>query len=239
MSVKKVRENLEKQVVRELEQDLTDITVDRLQGVIEQKKKEIIDDIEEYLKEYRQPLLDRDGYPCRDKNGNIVYEKVIKGIPTFIIDQVFFRSLNPINNKEPRYSAEKIGIVFSLYQYVIKEVNIKIGTVIPNKTHFCMFAGITQSTYNAYKRDSDRDMQVVMEKIDDYLSNAQFSMAQEGKLREKTTLDRLNIEMEKKKNYNPQVVVKADVKDISSYEKRMAELQELNIGAEYKIEDGE
>ena len=236
MSYKKEREYIEKQALRELEQDFTNITVERMLNVVEQKKNEILDDIKAFAMETKTPLIDSEGNVIKDKKGNIMYENKIKGMPEFVINQRFFKSLCSITSKEPKYSAEKMGVVFSLYQYIIQELNMNVGKVIPNKSHFCSFIGITQSTYNGYKNSEDSDMCVVMEKIDDYLSDAQFSMAQEGKIREKTTLDRLNIEMDKKKNYNPQVVVKAEVKDLESYERRIQELESMEI-SEYEIEE--
>lgn len=158
-----------------------------------------------------------------------------KKMNEYVINRLFFSSISPLSSKEPKYNAEKLALVFDFYEYVVTEINAHICQLLPSKSHFCRFAGITTATYNGYKLSDDPDMQTIMGKIEDMLTDVHLTMAEETKLNPMATKYRLNVEMDKRENYNPQVVIKADVKDLEDYKNRINSLENID----YDILEGD
>lgn len=220
-----------KNELREIQQNYVDMKVDDFTEQINQKMEEISEKISEYAK--TQTVV------VRDEKGEIIDKKAKiagQGMDEFVINRIFFNSLTPLSSKEPKYNAEKLAIVFDFYENVVATINQKICRLLPTKSHFCRFAGITTATYNGYKLSEDPDMQVVIEKIEDMLSDVHLTMAQEKKLDTTATKYRMNIEMGKRENYNPQVVIKADIKDLEEYKNRINSLETLYVEGEVSDE---
>ena len=106
-------------------------------------------------------------YMVEDDKGKLKLN--VKGSPALVISEYFFKPIIPVVGLEPRYNCEKMSIVFELYRELVSQINTKIGKFIPNKTHFCRFAGITTMTYNNYLKCSDENLQTIMNMIDDYI----------------------------------------------------------------------
>lgn len=204
-----------KREVRAMEQGLVDKTVEDFAKEIESKKEEITEKIVEYSRG-KMALASED-------------------MEEYVINRLFFSSLSPLSSKEPKYNAEKLAIVFDFYEHAVAEINAHICRLMPSKTSFCRFAGITTATYNGYKLSEDPDMQVIMGKIDDMLMEVHLTMAEEKKTDATAMKYRMNVEMDKRENYNPQVVLKADIKDLSDYRSRMNMLE----GMFEEVDNGE
>lgn len=213
-----------KKELREVEQAIVNANVDTFSVEIDQRRADIEQRILDYMENEMTPVYNDDG--------DIVERKLnlaSNDMSEYVINRLFFNSLSPLSSKEPKYNAEKLGVVFEFYEYVVALINEKICKLIPSKSHFCRFAGITTSTYNGYKLSEDPDMQVVIGKIEDMLLDTHLTMAQEYKLSAGATKYRMNVEMDKRENFNPQVVLKADVKDLDEYKSRIASLIEGEI----------
>ena len=135
--------------LRTLEKMYVDGVINNLEEIVADKKKEIVEKLQEfYLKLEEKPEI-RSPY---------------------LINSYFFKSINPMPNHEPKYTAEKLGIVWELYQEILTEVNMNIGEILPNLSSFCKFAGITLSTFRNYKNSPDEGLRILVEKIGDEFS---------------------------------------------------------------------
>jgi hypothetical protein len=93
-----------------------------------------------------------------------------------------------------KYNAEQLTIVFEYYKKAITEIN-KVGVFQPTKKNFCSFAGISSITYSNWLKDVDnRDLMEIMQQIDDYITDVDLTLAQQGKIREVTTIFRSKAE---------------------------------------------
>ncbi len=91
--------------------------------------------------------------------------------------------------KNFKYSAEELEILFDYYQEAMTVIN-KRQIFPPTKKNFCAFAGISSSTYDTYLRSPDEAKREVMLMIDDYITDTTLTLAQNGKIREITTMFR-------------------------------------------------
>ena len=216
-----------KKELRKIQQEYVNMTVNDFAEQIEAKKQEITDKITEFVE---TQMVDK-----YDSDGKQVGKKLKLACPMmdeYVINRIFFNSLSPLSSKEPTYNAEKLAIVFDFYENTVAEINAKICKLIPSKSHFCRFAGITTATYNGYKQSDDPDMQVVIGKIEDMLLDVHLTMAEEMKTSANAMKYRMNVEMDKRENYNPQVVIKAEVKSLDDYKDRLNSLESMVIEGE-------
>lgn len=93
----------------------------------------------------------------------------------------------------PKYSNAELGILFDYYKQFIEQIN-KVQTYLPTKKNFCSFAGISSYTYDNYKRSEDSERREIMQMIDDYISDLQLTSAQNGEIKEITTIFRAKAE---------------------------------------------
>lgn len=89
-----------------------------------------------------------------------------------------------------KYNAEELAIIFECYQEIMTEINKK-QVFQPTIKNFCSFCGISSALYHQWQKDVDNaDRREVMQQIDDYITDVSLSLAQQGKIREITTLFR-------------------------------------------------
>lgn len=208
--------NKNKNEVKLLESFYVNATLDNLPIMVEKRKNEIVDKLVDFQNKYIQYN--------HDKQGN-----EYKIINPYLISTYFFKSINPISSKIPKYSAEKLAVVWDLYMYLIEQVNMNIGTFQPSLTHFAKFAGISLQTINNYKNCGDEDMMILCEKIYDECFNGNISLAQNGQLREKSTITRMKIENQVIEKVQPTVRVNVDTKvDLNEINKRLEEIKKFN-----------
>lgn len=93
----------------------------------------------------------------------------------------------------PKYSNAELGILFNYYKQFIEEIN-KVQTYLPTKKNFCSFAGISSSTYDRYMKADDAERREIMQIIDDFITDLQLSSAQNGEVKEITTIFRSKAE---------------------------------------------
>lgn len=147
---------------------------------------------------------------------------------TMIVQNYFFKTINPLNGKEPKYCAESMSVLWEIFKDAMLDINLRIGEFAPNLTIFCNFIGIRTSTFRSYLKGSDLDLRVVCEKISDIFFDSNIGQAQIGNLKEKSTIYRMKIEQgieEKQTPLNIHIHEKANLEDIR---KRLDEIRDFN-----------
>lgn len=203
--------------LRELESQYVDSVIDNLPKLVEEKKKEITDKLIEYQESHKVKNWTKNGdsyeVPCSNP---------------LVIQNYFFKSINPISSIEPKYNAEKLGIVWDLYCDMVEILNVKIGMVIPNLTTFCKVAGITLTTFKTYRNSSDECMRILTEKIDDICFDGNVTLAQMGMVSERSTMFRMKSEQERAEKERPVVHIHNEGVDLGDIQKRLNELRGYN-----------
>ena len=187
-SVNKEMDKLEKKnQIIDLENFYVNGKLDNMQQLVELKKKEIVDKMIEF----------------RAKQGETY------NINPYLVSLYFFKTINPLSSTEPDYSAEKLGIVWDLYMYLIEQVNMNICVMQPTISHFCRFAGISVNTFKNYKTCGTYEMQVLANKISDATFDSNILLAQNNVLKDRSTIMRVKVENEVQEK--PQVRVNVNV----------------------------
>ena len=88
------------------------------------------------------------------------------------------------------YSTEELEIAFKYYRDFIVAINKENIDYIPSKKNFSAFIGISSATYDSYMESQDTGKVEIMKIIDDYISDIQLTLAQNGKLKEISTIFR-------------------------------------------------
>ena len=105
------------------------------------------------------------------------------------------------------YNAEKLGLVFDYYMYLISEVNDKIGNYPSSLTSFCKLAGITLNTLRSYRSSDDLNMRIIAEKIYDQVGDENITMSQMGITKERSTMFKLRSQNEITEAQRPTVSI--------------------------------
>ena len=184
-----------KVAVRELEEFYVNGTISDMTKVLDTLKEEKVNEMIKYAEEHKKYIYNKDG--------DIIDDYV--EVKPIVISNYFFRSISPLHNKIPIYSAEKLGIVFEYYNYLISEINDKIGNYPPSLLSFCKLAGISYQTLREYRNSSDIEMRNVVEKIYDQLGDDNLTMSQIGQVREKSTIFKLKAQHEMVEKAQPNV----------------------------------
>lgn len=197
-----------KEQLRELEKMYVDSTIDNLDRIVAERKDELV-------KKINQFYVDTDNKP--------------EVRSPYVIGTYFFKSINPMSCHEPKYSAEKLGIVWDLYEEILEQVNIHVGRMMPNLSSFCKFAGITLTTFKGYKNSPDEGLRILVEKINDACFDTQVTMAQEGFVKERSTIYRMKSEQERIEKETPAIHIHQDTVDMGSIVNRLKEIKQFNF----------
>lgn len=189
-------EKKEHNEIQKLEQFYVNGKIDNMFEVIELKKKELVNEMIEYAKENEKCVK-------WSREGTELDRAVV--LNPIVVSNKFFKSIVPISCQEPLYNAEKLGMVYDYYCYLVEKVNENIGYFPSSLTLFCKFAGITLSTLKTYKSSSDYNMRVIAEKIYDQISDENITMSQLGVAKERTTLFKLKSQNELLEKAQPTV----------------------------------
>lgn len=205
LEIKKENQN----ELRKLEEFYNTNKVDEMMSEIEEKKNELIAQMNEYSS--------RHTVACKwDDDGNPIAYKT--RINPLIITNYFFKPITPISSQEPVYNAERLGMVFDYYCDILAEVNDRIGDFPSSLTSFCKLAGITLNTLRSYKNSQDYNMRVVVEKIYDQIGDSNITMSQMGIVKERSTIFKMKAENEmvekQQPNVNINITEKPDMEQI-------------------------
>ena len=189
---------------------------DLLPKIVEERKKEVVNQLTEFQDKYIEKKYDRYGNE----------EKIVN---PYLISTYFFKSINPLSNTEPIYSSEKLAIVWDIYMYLIEQVNMNIAPFQPTLTHFAKFAGISLTTLKNYRNMGDSQMNILIDKIYDETLDSNLTLAQNKKLVAKSTEFRLKVENEVVEKAQPKVNVNVSAKlDLNKINSRLSEITNFN-----------
>lgn len=218
MSLKEYNKDVEQEnhnQLRTLEEFYTTGKVNDMMKTIEEKKKEIVNDMIAYKESRKVPTE-------FDEEGNVISYEYNRTYNPLVISNYFFKPITPISCQEPEYNAEKLGMVFDYYCYLVAEVNEKICDFPSSLTSFCKLAGITLSTLRRYKNSNDLNMRVIAEKIYDQIGDENVTLSQLGIVKERTTLFKMKSQNELVEKQQPNVHINITEKpDLEKIEARL------------------
>lgn len=200
--------------LRELEQFYTTNKVDTMFEHIDIQKEKIVNEITVFAETNRKPTdWNEFGEP-------IAF--TMKEMNPLVINNYFFKPITPITCQEPVYNAEKLGMVFDYYCFVLAQVNDKIGYYPSSLTSFCKLAGITLNTLRNYRSSQDYNMRVVAEKIYDQIGDDNITMSQMGIVKERSTIFKMKSQNEMVEKQQPKVNVNiTEMPDIGRITERL------------------
>lgn len=182
--------------IRELEQFYNTGKVDNILENIEKEKEKVVQEMIKFAKEHEQAVK-------FDRDGDVIQWGVVTR--PIVITNLFFKSIVPISCQEPQYNAEKLGMVFDYYNFLVAKVNDEITSYPSSLKNFCHFAGITTTTLRNYKNSDDLAMRTLVEKIYDYIEDDNVSLSQLGMAKEKTTIFKMKTQNEVVEKEQPKV----------------------------------
>lgn len=197
--------------VRNLENELANSIINNLPALVEERKKEFVNQ----LVEVQNKMLDTKD--DEDKG---------KGFDSMVISEMLFKPISSLYSSRPMYTAEKLIIAFELYRDMITQCNLNGMKIIPNKSHFSRFCGFSTNTYDGYMQSTDIAMRNLMEVIDDYMFDVNVTSAQHREIELATTMFRAKVEQGKIEPTAPQVHIlspDADMEKIYEDIKRIKE----------------
>lgn len=184
--------------LRKLEQNFVDSKIEEMNAKIEEMKDNIVSQLIEFQRKRVKP-----------EKWNKQGEPIQFGVTMnpLVINNMFFKSVCPISSSEPLYNAEKLGLVYDYYCFILAEINDKVGSYPSSLTSFCKLAGISSNTLRQYRNSDDYNMRIIAEKIYDQISDENITMGQLGMAKERTTLFKLRSQNEMTEAERPQVKI--------------------------------
>lgn len=168
--------------IRAIEDFYTNGVVENLEEILKEKKDALINKMMKYVEENTQPIL--------DKEGNQIDTYVAYNVIS--VNNLFFKPITGSTCLSPKYNAEKLAIVFDFYNYLLQNINEKIGKFPSSISSFCKLAGISTSTLKAYSESQDLKMREVVQMIYDQVGDENLTMGQLGMVRESMTKYKLS-----------------------------------------------
>lgn len=126
----------------------------------------------------------------------------------------------------PKYNNTELAMLFEYYKQFIEKVN-EVQSYLPTKKNFCSFIGISSATYDSYKNSDDTERREIMQMIDDYITDLQLTSAQNGDVKEISTIYRTKAEHGMVEATAPVVIEHKTMTDI---EKIRKQIEAVNAG---------
>lgn len=158
----------EKEEYRKVKKEVVKMDKENLPSIIESRKRELITEIIAYSKEHG---LKRISYTK-------LYELMSSG--------------NAYNRTT--YSPEELFISFEVYKSITSDLALNNPTHFPSRQNFCNFIGISTNSFASWRTHDDLDLVEVVNRIDDYLTDIQLTMAQNNILNPGATMFRMKTE---------------------------------------------
>ena len=149
--------------LRRVEQGYVDKTVDDFLSEIEKKKEEITNAILDYAEHEMKEV--------RDDNGEVTGKKLKIAAPKmneYVINRLFFSSVTPLSSKEPKYNAEKLALVFDLYEHIEHRAGYN-STIVENMyvTELLDFLAVLKGDKEAeYSFEKDKKILGIIDEIE-------------------------------------------------------------------------
>lgn len=128
--------------------------------------------------------------------------------------------------QSPKYSNTELAILFNYYKQFITEIN-KYTKYLPTKQNFCSFAGISTRLFDSYKQSEDAERRDIIQQIEDYITDIMLTSAQNGEIREITTIFRAKAEHGLVEQTAPIVI---EHKTEANVDEIMKQIQAVNQG---------
>ena len=93
----------------------------------------------------------------------------------------------------PKYNNTELAILFDYYKQFIEKIN-ETQRYLPTKKNFCSFAGISSTSYDNWRQSEDSERREIMQMIDDYITDIMLTSAQDGEIKEISTIFRSKAE---------------------------------------------
>jgi len=146
-----------------------------------------------------------------------------KGLKTIEISN-FIRAKN-MYGASAKFSNEELAFAFEYYQRFIVEAN-KYVKYIPTKKNFCAFLGISSATYSNYLLSDDSERRELMMMIDDYITDTMLTSAQQGEIREITSMYRTKAEHNMIEATAPTVVIHREEANINEINRQLEAIKQ-------------
>lgn len=132
--------------------------------------------------------------------------------------------------QSPKYSVSELAILFDYYKQFILKIN-ECQTYLPTKKNFCGFVGISSSQYDMWRQSDDPERQEIMQIIDDYITDIQLTSAQNGEIKEISTIYRTKAEHGMVEATAPVVI---EHKSETNIDNIMQQIEAINKGKSLK-----
>lgn len=180
-------------------------------------KKEFQDNLKEHLEQKLNDVINK-------------LQTTEKGEKLSIVELKTMLAQKNQNGLSPKYSTTELAIIIDYYKQFITEIN-KVQKYIPSIPNFCGFAGITTSQYNNWKISEDEERRELIQRIDDYIADIMLTLAQEGEIKEVTTIFRAHAEH---KMVEPTAPITIQHKSDLNMDDIMAQIKAVNEGKSLK-----
>jgi hypothetical protein len=145
-----------------------------------------------------------------------------KGLTTTQLTPLFAsRSIDDmltINHKT--YTEQELAIAFDEYVKMVAKIN-QYTKFVPSKKNFCLFLGISSTTYDNYLVHPDKAE--ITKIIDDYITDTMLTSAQYKEISEITTIYRTKSEHGMIEAQAPTIIEHKRVVDLTEINKRLAQ----------------
>lgn len=218
--IRKEKEETQK-AIKEIKNEIFEKSKANLPDILQDKVTRVVDEIKSVASEREEKY---------------VYEKTKFGKKLDFIDYGLLEArIAPIIASRSSsafvtasYSTDELFIIYNEFVKMISEINKSIK-YLPTKKKFCSFAGMSSSTYNSYMQCSDEDKREVMQMIDDYITDVNLSSAQQGEVREITTMFRSKAEHNMVEANAPIVIEHKRELNLDEVKKRVEDLKQKKI----------
>lgn len=129
------------------------------------------------------------------------------------------------------YTAQEMAIGFDLYIQALQKIN-EYTKFPPSKQSFCLFMGISSSTYTNYLQDTEKCE--IMRIIDDYITSNKIISAQLGEIREISSIFELKSQHHWVEAQAPVVIQHEKKESIEDIQAKIASIKGKVIEADYE-----
>lgn len=182
-----------------------------LPNIVAEHKKELINHIQEYIKDHDLKV--------------IPYPKLME----------LMSSGNRYNRT--KYSADELWIAFNVYKSFMGDLSTKTKAIFPTKQSFCGFIGLSTQSLDSYKMSDDANLVEVYNQINDYLVDVQLGLAQQKIIDNSTTIFRMKAEHGLVETKAIEITTREVGIDLDSVQARMDKIKkarETAIEADFK-----
>ncbi len=137
-------------------------------------KQEFQDNLEENIKQRLDELTQKLNQTKSGRNFSIIELKSLISMKNYAGVSV-------------KYNNSELLILFDYYKKFIEKIN-ETQQYLPTKKNFCSFIGVSSVSYDNWRQSEDSERREIMQMIDDYITDIMLTSAQNGDIKEITTM---------------------------------------------------